>query len=121
MTFYEPAYGAHSGQDDRLRDEIAYRHAEEMLNRHGISYVYCHPEILLGIIPGTALAERWYARRLTEDRPYWQSRSPFAQRSHGRSADNVLRDILEGYQSHNRQVYPGDPREHWERRSFFRF
>ena len=83
-------------------DEAAYLEAMRMLSQYGISYVYDHPEVLLGIAPGTAAAERLYARMGSADRRSRMGLEPILEpvgRYTGpRYVDNVLREILNEYE-----------------------
>ena len=51
------------------RDSHAYAEAHRMLDQYGIAYIYRHPEVLLGIAPGSSLADRmWRQYRHTYER-----------------------------------------------------
>ncbi|HOW73772.1 MAG TPA: hypothetical protein PKY77_24485 [Phycisphaerae bacterium] len=108
------SYGdAPARQDDEIRDQAAYAHAERMLDRYGITYIYYHPEILLGIVPGTALAEEFYARWREADRRAGRPRDWFGRRGEPRHMDDVLRDMLEG-DAWSQDIFgPGSERRYW--------
>jgi len=78
-----------------------------MLDRYGITYIYYHPEILLGIVPGTALADEFYTSRREMNRRGREARGRFA-----RHVDDVFRDMLEGYAWANDVFGPGSERRY---------
>lgn len=58
MTQYPPEVGDAVRLSER--DLEAYVRAEQMLDRYGVAYVIQHPEVLLGIAPGSSLYGQLY-------------------------------------------------------------
>lgn len=61
MTQYPPEVGDAARLSES--DLEAYVRAEQMLERHGVAYVVQHPEVLLGIAPGSRLHGQLYRSR----------------------------------------------------------
>ena len=89
------------------RDYLAYRRADEMLDRYGIAYIYHHPEVLLGIIPGTSLGERWSRSIRNAGRAPWDPYPTSPPSRQARDADDILLRIIQGYQVLD-EIFGGD-------------
>ena len=97
MRHTAPGPGPEGFQDSPARDQLAYIHAEQMLDRYGITYVYQHPEVLLGIAPGSSLADRTRASYLGlgYGAPETYAGTSMGDGSHG--TDGLLARVVEAY------------------------
>jgi len=97
MRHTAPGQGPEGFRDSPVRDQLAYIHAEQMLDRYGITYVYQHPEVLLGIAPGSSLADRTRASYLGLGYRVPDAYAGISMGDGSHGTDGLLARVVEAY------------------------